>query len=42
MLFYGMPGNTAEYIQAYSRVGRKHAGIVIDIMRPSQKKTKAT
>lgn len=38
MLFYGMPGNTAEYIQAYSRVGRKHSGIVIDIMRPSREK----
>ena len=38
MLFYGMPGNTAEYIQAYSRVGRKHAGVVIDIMRPSREK----
>ena len=38
MLFYGMPGNTAEYIQAYSRVGRKHTGIVIDIMRPSREK----
>ena len=38
MLFYGIPGNTAEYIQAYSRVGRKHTGIVIDIMRPSREK----
>ena len=38
MLFYGMPGNTAEYIQAYSRVGRKHTGVVIDIMRPSREK----
>ena len=38
MLFYGMPGNTAEYIQAYSRVGRKHPGVVIDIMRPSREK----
>jgi len=38
MLFYGMPGNTAEYIQAYSRVGRKHTGIVIDIMRPAREK----
>ena len=38
MLFYGMPGNTAEYIQAYSRVGRKHTGLVIDIMRPSREK----
>lgn len=38
MMFYGMPGNTAEYIQAYSRVGRKHTGVVIDIMRPSREK----
>lgn len=38
MVFYGMPGNTAEYIQAYSRVGRKHTGLVIDIMRPSREK----
>ena len=38
MMFYGMPGNTAEYIQAYSRVGRKHTGVVIDIMRPSRDK----
>lgn len=38
MLFYGMPGNTAEYIQAYSRVGRKHTGIVIDVMRPAREK----
>ena len=38
MLFYGMPGNTAEYIQAYSRVGRKHPGVVIDIMRPAREK----
>jgi len=38
MLFYGIPGSTAEYIQAYSRVGRKHTGVVIDIMRPSREK----
>lgn len=36
MFFYGMPGNTAEYIQAYSRTGRQHSSIVIDIMRPSR------
>ncbi|MCS5421727.1 MULTISPECIES: DEAD/DEAH box helicase family protein [Psychrilyobacter] len=36
MFFFGMPGNTAEYIQAYSRTGRKHPGIVIDIMRPTR------
>ena len=34
MFFYGMPGNTAEYIQAYSRTGRRYSSIVIDIMRP--------
>lgn len=38
MMFFGMPGNTAEYIQACSRVGRKHPGIVIDIIRPTREK----
>ena len=33
MYFFGMPNNTAEYIQAYSRVGRRYTGIVIDIIR---------
>ena len=33
MYFFGMPNNNAEYIQAYSRVGRKYAGIVVDIIR---------
>lgn len=36
MFFYGIPNNTAEYIQAYSRTGRKHTSIVIDIIRPSR------
>lgn len=36
MFFYGIPGNTAEYIQAYSRTGRKHSSIVVDIIRPSR------
>lgn len=36
MFFYGMPGNTAEYIQAYSRTGRRYTSIVIDIIRPSR------
>lgn len=33
MFFFGMPSNNAEYIQAYSRVGRKYTGIVVDIIR---------
>ena len=38
MFFFGIPGSTAEYIQAYSRVGRKYAGIVIDIIRPTRER----
>lgn len=38
MFFFGMPGNTAEYIQAYSRAGRKFPGLIILIMRPSREK----
>ena len=33
MYFFGMPNNNAVYIQAYSRTGRKHTGIVIDVIR---------
>ena len=36
MFFYGIPGNVAEYIQAYSRTGRKHSSIVIDLIRPTR------
>lgn len=36
MFFYGIPGNMAEYIQAYSRTGRKHASIVVDLIRPTR------
>lgn len=36
MFFYGIPGNTAEYIQAYSRTGRRYSSIVIDIIRPTR------
>jgi len=38
MFFFGMPGNTAEYIQAYSRCGRKYPGLIIMIMRPAREK----
>lgn len=33
MFFFGMPSTNAEYIQAYSRSGRKYTGIVVDIIR---------
>ena len=36
MFFYGIPGNMAEYIQAYSRTGRKHTSIVVDLIRPTR------
>lgn len=36
MFFYGIPGNMAEYIQAYSRTGRRHTSIVVDLIRPSR------
>lgn len=36
MFFFGIPGNTAEYIQAYSRTGRKYSSIVVDIIRPTR------
>jgi hypothetical protein len=36
MFFYGIPGNMAEYIQAYSRTGRKYTSIVVDLIRPSR------
>ncbi len=36
MFFYGIPGNIAEYIQAYSRTGRRHTSVVVDLIRPSR------
>lgn len=34
MFFYGMPRQNAEYIQASSRVGRQHVGIVLMCLHP--------
>ncbi len=36
MFFYGIPGNMAEYIQAYSRTGRRYSSLVIDLIRPTR------
>ncbi|RMF93079.1 MAG: hypothetical protein D6734_10880 [Candidatus Schekmanbacteria bacterium] len=38
MVFMGMPHNTAEYIQASSRVGRKYPGIAIVIFNPTRER----
>lgn len=34
MIFYGMPRQNAEYIQASSRVGRSHVGVVLMCLHP--------
>lgn len=36
MAFSGFPGRAADYIQASSRVGRKHVGIVFAVYNPVQ------
>lgn len=41
IIFFGIPNNTAEYIQAYSRVGRKYTGIVIDVIRLLKERDKS-
>lgn len=38
MIFYGMPRQTAEYIQASSRVGRSHVGIVFNCLHPARER----
>jgi len=38
MLFYGMPRQNAEYIQASSRVGRSHVGIVFNCLHPARER----
>lgn len=41
MIFYGMPRQTAEYIQASSRVGRSHVGIVFDCLHPTRERDRS-
>jgi len=38
MVFRGMPRNMAEYIQAYSRVGRRYPGIIFVIFNPARER----
>lgn len=38
MFFFGMPRQNAEYIQASSRVGRSHCGIVFTCMKPARER----
>jgi len=41
MIFYGMPRQTAEYIQASSRVGRAHVGLVFTCMHPARERDRS-
>jgi hypothetical protein len=38
MFFFGMPRQNAEYIQASSRIGRSHCGIVFTCMKPARER----
>ena len=38
MAFQGMPSSTAEYIQAYSRVGRRYPGIVFVVFNQARER----
>jgi hypothetical protein len=38
MIFYGMPRQNAEYIQASSRVGRAHVGVIFTCLHPSRER----
>ena len=38
MFFYGVPRQNAEYIQASSRVGRSHVGLVITCLHPARER----
>jgi hypothetical protein len=41
MIFYGMPRQNAEYIQASSRVGRSHVGIVFVCLHPARERDRS-
>ncbi|GIU76758.1 MAG: hypothetical protein KatS3mg004_3845 [Bryobacteraceae bacterium] len=41
MFFYGMPRQNAEYIQASSRVGRSHVGLVFTVMHPMRERDRS-
>jgi hypothetical protein len=41
MIFYGMPRSTAEYIQASSRVGRAHVGIVFTCFHSARERDRS-
>ncbi len=41
MLINGMPRNIAEYIQASSRIGRKHDGVIFTLFNPNQARDKS-
>jgi hypothetical protein len=41
MFFYGMPRQTAEYIQASSRVGRSHVGVVFAVLHPIRERDRS-
>ena len=38
MVFYGIPRQNAEYIQASSRVGRSHVGIIFNCLHPARER----
>jgi hypothetical protein len=38
MIIYGMPRQNAEYIQASSRVGRTHVGIIFNCLHPARER----
>ena len=38
MVFYGMPRQNAEYIQASSRVGRSHVGLIVNCLHPARER----